>query len=339
LRTRTCPICGYQLEQDVEYEKSIGFTRAAYSAALEAHFTSVHSDFWSWEQSKKRLGFGLGVVTASLAGLALFYLFGFVLHIGQFIGTGYGILILVAFILPYALITRRGADHFKAQWQLEGKGPQQTPISQNVTQPSLMTVSSDSSLLNLANELAVKLEVPNLTFSSLQWQSTLPAGRYIAPIRGDSPIFRDQTIYLSPNIKGKLSTDELKPLIAAALINYRGLRPRKIKSVLTLTVPAIALYPIAWFVLPPLFPTTTSCANGQCAINNIAWDVLIILLPFLTVGLIVANVLSMRRFKWIADKEIATLFGKDQLVAALRRVSEVSPSDNWSVEQRIGKLA
>jgi hypothetical protein len=323
----------------VEYEKSMGFRRAAYPAALEAHFTSIHPDFWSWEQSKRRLGIGLGIVTATLTSLALFYLFGIVLHTGGYIGTGYGILILVAFILPIALINRRGAEHFKAQWQEQGKGPQPTPIGQNVAQPSLLTVSSDLSILNLANELAVKLELPNLTFSSLQRQSTLPVGRYIGPMPGDSPIFRDQTIYLSPNIQDRLSTDDLKPLIAAALINYQGLKSRKMRSVLTLTLPTVALYIIAWFVLPPLFPTTTSCANGQCAINNLAWDVLIILLPFLAVGLIVGNVLSMRKFKWIADRETAALFGKDQLIAALRRVSEVSPSDDWNVQQRISKLA
>lgn len=338
MRTRTCPICGYSLEEEVEYEKSVGFTRAAYPAALQAHFTTVHPDFWSWEQSKRRLGVGLGIVAATLTGLALFYL-GFVLSIGQYIGTGYGILILVDFILPIALINRRGAKHFKAQWQEQGKGPKPTPFSQNLTQPNLPTVSSDQSILNLVNELAVKLELPNASFSSLQWQSSIPAGRYIAPIPGDSAIFSDQTIYLSPNIQDKLSTDELKPLIAAALISYRGLRLRKTKSVLALTLPAIALYIIAWFLLPPLFPTTTSCANGQCAINNLAWDVLIVALPFLAVGLIIGNVLSMRKFKWIADKETAALFGKDQLIASLRKVSEASPSDNLSVQQRIGKLA
>jgi len=323
----------------VEYEKSVGFRRAAYPAALQTHFTTVHPDFWSWEQSKRRLGIGLGIVTATLAGLALFYLFGFVLHIGENIGRGIGIMILVAFILPIALINRRGAEHFKAQWQQAGKGPQPTPTGQNLAPSSLLKGSSDSSILNLANELAVKLELPNLTFSSLQWQSTLPVGRYIGPIPSDGPIFRGQTIYLSPNIQDRLSTDDLKPLIAAALISYRGLKSRKMRSVLTLTLPAVALYIMAWFVLPPLFPTTTSCANGQCAINNLAWDVLIIGLPFLAVGLIVGNVLSMRKFKWIADQETAELFGKDQLLAALRRVSEVSPADDWSVQQRISRLA
>ncbi len=340
MRTRACPICGYTLEQDVEAEIEEGAGRAAYPAALQDHFRRVHPDFWSWEQSKKRLGFGLGAISATLTGAGLFYLLVIVLHVGSTAGRGLASLVFVSFLLPYALITRRGAEHFKAQWQLEGKGPQPTSIGQGVADPGLLTISSDTSILNLANDLAMQLNLPYTTFSSIAWRGTIPTGRgYLLPIPGDGAIFRDQTIYLADNIRGKLSTGELRPLIAAALINYRGLRARKTRSVLTLTLPTIALYIVAWFVLPPLFPTTTSCANGQCAINNIAWDILIIGLPFLTVGLIAANVLSMRRFKWIADKETAALFGQDQLIASLRRVAEASPSDDWNVQRRIGKLS
>ena len=317
----------------------MGFTRAANAAALEAHLKSVHPDFWSWEQSKKRLGFGLGFVGAALTGAVLFYLFGFILHIGQYAGGWYASVIFVAFFVPYGLITRRGASHFKAQWQLEGKGQQPTGISQGLTNASIVSVSSDASILNLTNELTLKLKLTGIPFSSVQWQYSIPAGPYSSTTSGDSPIFRDQTIYLSPNIQDKLSIDDLKPLIAAALINYRGLRPRKTKNVLAITLPAIALYIIAWFALPPLFPTTTSCANGQCAINNLAWDVLIIVLPFLTVGLIVGNVISIRKFKWIADKETSALFGKDQLITSLRNVSKASPADEWSVEQRLRRLS
>src|SRR5438874_8726012 len=101
----------------------------------------------------------------------------------------------------------------------------------------------------------------------------------------------------------------------------------------------IRAYVVAWILLPPLFPTTTSCANGRCAIDNPAWNVLVIIGAFLTIGLLIFSVITLRRFKWIADNETATLFGRDQLITSLRRVSEVSPSDDWNVQRRIGKLS
>ena len=152
-------------------------------------------------------------------------------------------------------------------------------------------------------------------------------------------LFRNRTIYLAQNMQGKLTLDQWRPLLASALIDYRGLRTRKILWILKLTIPVVALYIVAWLLLPPLFPTTTSCYSGKCAVNNLAWDVLIPGGPFLAVGLIITNALRMRMFKGIADTETAKIFGKDQLISSLRKVSEVSPSDGWTVQRRINKLA
>src|SRR6266852_87441 len=95
----------------------------------------------------------------------------------------------------------------------------------------------------------------------------------------DRAVFGTNTLYLAECMEGKLSVDEWKPLIASAL-NYR-----KISWVLTIAVPVIAAYAASWFLLPPLYPTTHSCANGQCAVNNVGWDILIILGPILLIAL------------------------------------------------------
>src|SRR5207244_10922162 len=99
-------------------------------------------------------------------------------------------------------------------------------------------------------------------------------------------------------------------------------------------LPVIGAYVFDLILLPLLFPTTTSCANGRCTIDNPAWNVLVIIGAFLTIGLLIFSVITLRRFKWIADNETATLFGRDQLITSLRRASEVSPSDDWTVQRR-----
>ncbi|TMI70638.1 hypothetical protein E6H11_05060 [Candidatus Bathyarchaeota archaeon] len=215
--------------------------------------------------------------------------------------------------------------------------------------PGLLMGSYDDLIINLANGLARQLDLSGVSFSSVMWQqgmvqrnrgriATIQPTSFI-PIPSDGALFRNQTIYLAQNMEGKLSVDEWKPLIASALINQKKLRRRKITWITTLNIPIIGAYVVAWILLPPLFPTTTSCANGRCAIDNPAWNVLVIIGAFLTIGLLIFSVITLRRFKWIADNETATLFGRDQLITSLRRVSEVSPSDDWNVQRRIGKLS
>jgi len=203
--------------------------------------------------------------------------------------------------------------------------------------------SPEDPIVNLVNDLAKQIDVSGLSFSSVAWEQGIERRNrgwmairqptVFIPIPSDTAIFAGQMIYLVQNMQGKLTLDEWRPLLASALINYRKLRTRKIVWILSLVVPVLALYVAGWFLLPPLFPTTTSCSYGKCAVNNWAWDGLIIGGPILAIALIIASALTMRRFKWIADKETARLFGADQLISSLRRVSEVSPSDDWTVQK------
>ena len=153
----------------------------------------------------------------------------------------------------------------------------------------------------------------------------------------DGVVFGTDTIYLAECMEGKLSVDEWKPLIASAL-NYRKLGGRKISWVLTIAVPVIAAYAASWFLLPPLYPTTHSCANGQCAVNNVGWDILIILGPALLVALIGFFAFTWKRFRFIADKQAADLLGKKQLLRSLQRVLDVSSPNRSFAQKRIDKL-
>ncbi len=121
---------------------------------------------------------------------------------------------------------------------------------------------------------------------------------------------------------------------------------RKILRILAITIPVIAIYIAGRFVLPPMYPTITNCgppythSYGTCATDNRGWDILVPLGLLLWIPLLVASLISLRPFfnSSIADRETAVRFGKDNLIYSLRRVSEVSPSDNWRVKRRISRL-
>ena len=329
MKSPTCPICGVSLQQDTDKDMADGAPKpAAYSEAYLTHFQTVHPDFWRWDQSKRRIGIGLGLVTATATGVLTFYVLAFVLHID---GSGWGEAVAgictVAFVIPFALISRRGAEHFKTQWQLEGRLPTPTPrIGIDISQDRIF--DEDSSILGLTSDLVENLGVEDLSVSRVLWKSTARQAGGFAMIPPDGAVFGTNTIYLAECMEGKLSVDEWKPLIASAL-NYRKLGDRKISWVLTIVVPLIAVYTASWFLLPP---------NGQCAVNNVGWDILIILGVALPVGLIVFFASTWKRFRYIADEQTADLVGKNQLVHSLQRVLDVSSPNRSFAQKRIDKL-
>src|SRR5205807_574311 len=166
------------------------------------------------------------------------------------------------------------------------------------------------------------------------------------PIPSDTAVFRKNTVYLAQNMERQLSTEDWKPLIASAVINRWKLRTRKIGRILAITVPVIAVYIAGWILLPPMYPTVTHCgppythSYGTCAIDNQAWNILVPLGLFLWIPLLIASLISLRPFfnASIADRETAGMFEKENLVYSLRKVSEVSPGDNWRVQRRIRRL-
>ena len=341
MKTPTCPICGYILKEDFEKDMADGAAKqAASSEALLTHFQRVHPDFWQWEQSKRRLGVGLGIITATVVGVSLFAVF-LVFHInGSGFGRGVAGLCTIAFFVPFALISRRGAEEYKARWLAAGKLPTPTPKvaleSQNVTE------ADDFSILSLTNDLARNLpkalDMPDFSVNQLLWKSTIARGNSVGLIPPDIPLFRESSMYLAENMQGKLSLAEWKPLISSAL-NYQKLGDRKTVWVLAITFPIIAMYAISWFLIPPLFPTTTSCANGLCAVNNVSWIILIILGSIIPIALVVFFALTWQRFRFIADKQTVDSFGKEQLERSLQRVLDVSSPNPSFARKRLDKLA
>src|SRR3989442_13045377 len=105
--SRTCPICGYSLQEDIEKDLAsyAGPKSGAYTEAIGTHIQTVHPDFWNWQQSKRRLGFGLGTVTGALTGTGMFYLLAILLQVP---GGNWSVVIttfsFVGFLVPSALV-------------------------------------------------------------------------------------------------------------------------------------------------------------------------------------------------------------------------------------------
>src|SRR5438445_4387690 len=133
--------------------------------------------------------------------------------------------------------------------------------------------SYEKPIVNLVNELAIQLALSSLSFSSVVWETgivlrtrglmAITQPTFFVPIPSDGALFRNRTIYLAQSMQGKLTLDQWRPLLASALINYRGLRTRKIHWILKLTIPVVDLYIVAWLLLPQWFQTTQSCYSGK----------------------------------------------------------------------------
>lgn len=341
LSSRTCPICGYSLQEEVEKDLAgdSGSRSMAYAQAIVTHIQTVHPDFWSWEQSKRRIGLGLGVVTGALTGIGLFYLLALVLQVPGNWGGFVAILSVGAFFIPYAVIARRGAKHFKSQWLEQGKTATPTftrPIG--LTGFETESAADDDAIMSLATSMQSQLGILGMRISSVAWKSLIPQGRAFVRVPSDGAVFRNQIMYLGANMEGKLSANDWKPLIASAMINYRKLRPQKRRLLFVMAMPVIITYVASWVFLPPLFPTTHSCANGQCAYQN--WGIFILIFGgiALFVAMIIAGMLMMQRFRILSDMETVHYFGKNSLTSSLQKVIQASPGDTVNVQRRIDKI-
>ena len=340
--SRTCPICGYSLQEDIEKDlaSDAGSKSAAYTEAIVTHIQTVHPDFWNWQQSKRRLGFGLGIVTGALTGIGLFYLLAIVLQVPG--GNWGGVIPTVSFVgffVPYALITRRGAEHFRAQWREQGKTA--TPTFTRPVEPTVFETgpaANNDEMVDLAMLLPSQLGILDMGISNVDWKLLIPQGRAFVRVPPDGAVFRNHTMYLAANLEGKLSANDWKPLIASSMINYRKLRPQKRRLALAMAMPVIITYVASWIFLPSLFPTTHSCANGQCAVQNLGWFILGFGGIALFVAMIIVGVIMTQKFRVLSDMETVHYFGKSSLTSSLQKVIQASPGDALSVQRRIDRI-
>jgi len=186
--------------------------------------------------------------------------------------------------------------------------------------------------------LADKLGMPASRASNVAWQTMVPGQRALQTVSSDKCLFQNDTVYFAENMKGRLSPEDWRPILASALI-YEKLRGKLAEGIIIRLVPVLIAYIIAWFLVPPLFPTITHTSpQGQVSFTNDGWSILIFVgfaIMFLSIPL---GVLYSRKVGLIADRRAAEILGSAPFLDTFNKLREASPSDVSSIEARIKNL-
>ena len=186
--------------------------------------------------------------------------------------------------------------------------------------------------------LADKLGMPASRASNVAWQTMVPGQRALQTVSSDKCLFQNDTVYFAENMKGRLSPEDWRPILASALI-YEKLRGKLAEGIIIRLVPVLIAYIIAWFLVPPLFPTITHTSpQGQVSFTNDGWSILIFVgfaIMFLSIPL---GVLYSRKVGLIADRRAAEILGSAPFLDTFNKLREASPSDVSSIETRIKNL-
>jgi len=303
------------------------------------HCQNVHPDFLVWEKSKAKMMIVLGTATSIPVSVVAFWFFLFILHLPSSAGRGFAFIPIGAFLIPSILFTKLGTRRFRRDWEARGglPAPSTIPLAPAVV-PKYQ--NEDQGILAVLADLSNKLGMPTSPASSVAWQTMVPQGRGFQAVSSDRCLFRNDTIYFAENMKGRLSPEDWRPILASALI-FKKLRGKLVEGIIIRLVPILIAYIVAWFLIPPFFPTITHYSpQGQpVSVSNDGWLILIIVgfaIMFLSIPL---GVLYARKVGLIADRRAAELLGGTvSFLDSLNKLRAASPSDVRSIDTRIENL-
>ncbi len=340
-RRSRCPICDCSLEQAkfVDEEKGLS-ERFASEDSYWTHCQNLHPDFLVWERSKTKTMLLLGVATAIPVTVAVFWFF---LAFAPWIFSGRRnpilFLPILAFFIPAYLFVRLGTRKYRREWEARGS----LPI--RATSPIPLPIESsyeneDQGILAVVSALPDKLRFISNNPRKVAWQTMIQQGRGFLTVPSDGCLFLGDTVYFAENMKGRLSPDEWKPIIASVLI-FPTLKRELATRLLLILLPILAAYITAWFFIPPLFPTITHYSpQGQpVSFSNDGWIVMIIVgfaIMFLSIAIGIINVGKVRL---LADTKAAEIFGTEVFINSLNKLREASPSDTLGIEKRLRNLS
>jgi hypothetical protein len=208
----------------------------------------------------------------------------------------------------------------------------------------------DRVILDSASELCRQLGITDYTPSKVVWSrldprfqdSPRPVG-----IRIDEPLvlLQDQ-IVIHEELRRILGEDQLRALVAYALVRQRKTGTHGLVLFLIATITLISIAVLGFLFLPVVFPERSPYATDPTSRYYYAGPVGYVfawgLIPFLVVlGIGLTRLYNRRRIITI-DRQIANLLGREPVLSALKTINASAPptpkhriGPDWEYNRRL----
>ena len=185
----------------------------------------------------------------------------------------------------------------------------------------------DPKLLDLLRDLSLQLGVSKPNVKGVRWSDTLPSGRYAETVVSDQPLFRYHQLVIAERMKGKLSPEEWKPLIASAIVYQRKMLPKlRLNVIKIIGLP----YLLAVFAGVAVIAITH---NGLPAAGLLFGGIALIFYGLRRYGQ------DDREARLQADIEASKVIGKESLLETLRKITGLGMPDVDERNSANGRLS
>lgn len=194
-------------------------------------------------------------------------------------------------------------------------------------------MDEDREILSYAQELYRQILPSRPEPDSVSWNDSLSDDRVVV-------LYGDVTLPL--RMKGRLSADEWRPLIASGIFYSRHFRARLRRSMLThMVLPAVVGEIVLVYVLLQVLPNRIVESSGGLFLALVALTIFLALLSVLGVYWV------FRTLQYEADKRVGAIAGAQSIIQSLQRIQEVTstlpgPKRGYGLlpntSQRINKL-
>lgn len=186
--------------------------------------------------------------------------------------------------------------------------------------------SSESEILQIANQMIDRLQVSDFRPSSISWAEYLMRNpgtpRVPVPSVTSVPVgwctFTWDILYLPPGLRGKLEPEEWRPLITSSLIYASKLKRKRALGIIARILGPVFLESLC---LALLFATWPSIFTGPSLVAFVVGLFLII-----AYGVLVVNPF-LRNLRLGADRLAADILGRESLLRVLKKISDLGLND------------
>ena len=172
--------------------------------------------------------------------------------------------------------------------------------------------AEDQKILDDTRELCRQLNIHNTTVQELSWAEQFARVKFQPD---QTPIYRGE-LFLHKSLIGKLTPEELRPLIASTLIHNERAKSNFLRGVATLLLPAILTMFIETYIVEHIFSdgsTVSSLAYGTS-----------VLLGFGLVFFAFTRLWRIFPRSWFdADRETSKLLGIGSVLSVLEKMDSM----------------